>query len=311
MLANGKPLLLAARKHGYAIGAFNFSNLEQLQAIVEAAEAEKSPVFVSTSEGAIEYATMPQLVAMAHTAAKATRVPIVLHLDHGKDPDVVKLAIRSGYTSVMFDGSSRPYGQNVTLTKQLAILAHRRHIPLEAELGVLRGIEDNVDGDAVETRHASSLLTDPLQAREFVRATGCDSIAVAIGTSHGVHKFKGLANLDFQRLREIAAQVGIPIVLHGASGVLPNLVAEATAYGAEFGPAHGVDDQSILNAVKLGVAKVNIDSDLRLAFIDAVRKVIQTSPESFDPRQILGPARDLMTQVVRQKMRLFGSSSRA
>ena len=304
MLANGKPLLLAARKHGYAIGAFNFSNLEQLQAIVEAAEAEKSPVFVSTSEGAIEYATMPQLVAMAHTAAKSARVPVVLHLDHGKDPDIVKLAIRSGYTSVMFDGSSRPYGQNVTLTKQLATLAHRRHIPLEAELGVLKGIEDTVSADV-------NVLTDPSQAREFVRATGCDSIAVAIGTSHGVHKFKGLANLDFQRLREIAAQVNVPIVLHGASGVLPNLVAEATAYGAEFGPAHGVDDQSILNAVKLGVAKVNIDSDLRLAFIDAVRKVIQTSPESFDPRQILGPARDLMTQVVRQKMRLFGSSSRA
>jgi len=304
MLANGKPLLLAARKHGYAIGAFNFSNLEQLQAIVEAAEAEKSPVFVSTSEGAIEYATMPQLVAMAHTAAKSARVPVVLHLDHGKDPDIVKLAIRSGYTSVMFDGSSRPYGQNVTLTKQLATLAHRRHIPLEAELGVLKGIEDTVSADV-------NVLTDPSQAREFVRATGCDSIAVAIGTSHGVHKFKGLANLDFQRLREIAAQVNVPIVLHGASGVLPNLVAEATAYGAEFGPAHGVDDQSILNAVKLGVAKVNIDSDLRLAFIDAVRKVIQTSPESFDPRQILGPARDLMTQVVRQKMRLFGSSGRA
>jgi fructose-bisphosphate aldolase class II len=304
MLANGKPLLVAARKHGYAIGAFNFSNLEQLQAIVEAAEAEKSPAFISTSEGAIEYATMPQLVAMAHTAAKATRVPIVLHLDHGKDPDVVKLAIRSGYTSVMFDGSSRPYGQNVTLTKQLATLAHRRHIPLEAELGVLKGIEDSVSADV-------NVLTDPAQVREFVRTTGCDSIAVAIGTSHGVHKFKGMAHLDFQRLREIAAQVNIPIVLHGASGVLPNLVAEATAYGAEFGPAHGVDDQSILNAIKLGVAKVNIDSDLRLAFIDAVRKVIQTSPESFDPRQILGPARDLMTQVVRQKMRLFGSSGRA
>lgn len=304
MLANGKPVLAAARKGGYAIGAFNFSNLEQLQAIVEAAEAERSPVFVSTSEGAIQYATMPQLVAMAHTAAKAARVPVVLHLDHGKDPDVVKLAIKSGYTSVMFDGSSRPYGQNLTLTKQLAQLAHRKKVPLEAELGVLRGIEDTVSA-------SENVLTDPAQVKEFVRATGCDSIAVAIGTSHGVHKFRGLAHLDFQRLREIASAVSIPIVLHGASGVLPNLVAEAEAYGAELGEAHGVDDQSILNAIKLGVAKVNIDSDLRLAFIDAVRKVIKDSPETFDPRHILGPAKELMTQVVRQKMRLFGSSGRA
>jgi len=304
MLVSAKPLLQKARAHGYAIGAFNFNNLEQLQAIISAAEAEKSPVIVSTSEGAIQYATMAQLVAMAHVAAKATRIPVVLHLDHGKDPDIVKQAIKSGYTSVMFDGSSRPYGQNVLLTKELVTLAHRCRVPLEAELGVLKGIEDNVGA-------TKNILTDPVQAQEFIQKTGCDSIAVAIGTSHGVHKFKGQAHLDFQRLREIAALVKIPIVLHGASGVLENLVMEAEHYGAHLGEAHGVDDNSILNAIKIGVAKVNIDSDLRLAFIDAVRKVIHDQPEAFDPRQILGPARDLMTQVVRQKMQLFGSSGKA
>jgi fructose-bisphosphate aldolase class II len=247
---------------------------------------------------------MPQLVAMATTAAKATKVPIVLHLDHGKDPEIVKLAIKSGYTSVMFDGSSRPYGQNLMLTKELAMLAHRRKIPLEAELGVLKGIEDSVSAK-------ESVLTDPAQAKEFVQKTGCDSIAVAIGTSHGVYKFKGATHLDFGRLREIASIIGIPIVLHGASGVLQDLVSEAKKYGAKMGDAHGVDDSAILNAIKLGVAKVNIDSDLRLAFIDGVRKVIKDSPEAFDPRLILGPARDLMTKVVRQKMQLFGSSGKA
>lgn len=311
MLVSAKPLLQKARANDYAIGAFNFSNLEQLQAIINAAEAEKSPVIVSTSEGAIQYATMAQLVAMAHVAAKSTRIPVVLHLDHGKDPDIVKQAIKSGYTSVMFDGSSRPYGQNIMLTKELAILAHRRRVSLEAELGILRGIEDNVNGDVVGTQNLAPLLTDPTQAQEFIAKTGCDSIAVAIGTSHGVHKFPGQAHLDFQRLREIATLVKIPIVLHGASGVLENLVTEAEHYGAHLGEAHGVDDNSILNAIKIGVAKVNIDSDLRLAFITAVRKVIRDQPEAFDPRQILGPARDLMTQVVRQKMQLFGSSGRA
>lgn len=304
MLVSAKPLLQRARQRGYAVGAFNFSNLEQLQATVAAAAAERSPVLVSTSEGAIRYASMGQLVAMATVAAKAIKVPVALHLDHGKDPNVVKLAIKSGYTSVMFDGSALPYAENVRQTRALVKLAHARRIPLEAELGVLAGIEDMVSAK-------QTYLTDPQQAKRFVELTGCDSIAVSIGTSHGVHKFHGAARLDFDRLAQIASLVRLPIVLHGASGVLPELVAKAERYGAKLGEAHGVDDASILRAIKLGVAKVNIDSDLRLAFTAAVREVYADHSDIFDPRDVLGPARQAMAEVVSQKVRLFGSAGRA
>lgn len=304
MLVSAKPMLQRARRRGYAVGAFNFSNLEQLQAIVAAASAERSPVLVCTSEGAIRYASMPQLVGMATAAARAVKVPVVLHLDHGKDSAVVKQAIRSGYTSVMFDGSALPYAENVRLTRALAKLAHARGIPLEAELGILAGIEDTVSAK-------QTYLTDPQQAKRFVELTGCDSIAVSIGTSHGVHKFHGPAHLDFDRLAQIAELVKLPVVLHGASGVLPQLVAKAERYGAKLGDAHGVDDASILRAIKLGVAKVNIDYDLRLAFTASVREMYADHPEVFDPRDVLGAARQAMAEVVAQKVRLFGSNGKA
>lgn len=303
MLVSSKQLLIKARRDGYAIGAFNFNNLEQLQAIINAAEAEKSPVIISTSQGAIEYASIEMLVSMAKTAARNIKVPVVLHLDHGKDPNIVKLAIKSGYSSVMFDGSALPYAQNISLTKQLVTLAHTKKIPLEAELGVLGGVEDMV-------KARESLFTDPVQVKDFVSRTGCDSIAVSIGTSHGVYKFKGQAFLDFERLRQIARVVNIPIVLHGASSVPVDLVSKAKKFGAKLDDPKGVDDSSILNAIKLGVAKINIDSDLRLAFMEAVRQELVESPKVFDPRQILTPARELMTEVARKKMRLFGSSGR-
>lgn len=303
MLVSSKQLLIKARRDGYAIGAFNFNNLEQLQAIINAAEAEKSPVIISTSQGAIEYAGIEMLVSMAKVAAHSVKVPVALHLDHGKDPNIVKLAMKSGYTSVMFDGSALPYAQNVSLTKQLATLAHTKKIPLEAELGVLGGVEDMV-------KARESLFTDPTQVKDFVSRTGCDSIAVSIGTSHGVYKFKGQAFLDFERLRQIARVVSLPIVLHGASGVPADLVSKAKKFGAKLDDPRGVDDSSILNAIKLGVAKINIDSDLRLAFMEAVRQELVENPEVFDPRQILTPARELMTEVARKKMRLFGSNGR-
>ncbi|OGL94631.1 fructose-1,6-bisphosphate aldolase, class II [Candidatus Uhrbacteria bacterium RIFOXYB12_FULL_58_10] len=307
MLVTLSSVLAKARRGRYAVGAFNINNLETLQSVIAAAEAERAPVVVQTSEGAIEYAGMEELGLLTHLAALRSRCPVVFHLDHGKNTDLVVKAIQSGYyTSVMFDGSSLPYEENVATTKRIVKLAHAKRVSVEAELGAIAGIEDFV---SVEERDAH--LTDPTQAKEFVKRTGIDALAIAIGTSHGAFKFKHESRLDFARLKKITELVSVPLVLHGASGVPAAIKAQCTKYGCEIAAAKGVSDSSIKKAVGLGIRKVNVDTDLRIAFDAGIRKFLHDKPGVIDPREILKPARELMTKVVRQKMKLLGCAGKA
>ncbi len=307
MLITLKAILTKADRGRYAVGAFNINNLEILQAVMAAAEAERSPVVLQTSEGAIEYAGMEELAALVHVAARKSRVPVVFHLDHGTNHDLVVQAIKSGfYTSVMYDGSSLPFEENIKTTKQIVKMAHARGISVEAELGAIAGIEDFV---SVSEREAH--LANPAQAGDFVRRTSCDALAVAIGTSHGAYKYKDSSVLDLERLAAIKKAARVPLVLHGASGVPSAIKKLCIAYGCKIEKAKGVSDGMIRQAVKRGINKVNIDTDLRIAFDAGVRKFLAENPEVIDPRKILGPAKELMTKVVRQKMRLLGCSGKA
>ncbi|MCA9384687.1 MAG: class II fructose-1,6-bisphosphate aldolase [Candidatus Magasanikbacteria bacterium] len=305
MLVAALPILKKARAGKYAVPAFNINNLEILKAVIEAATELKSPIIVQTSEGAIEYAGMDYLIAMVRVAAKA-KIPVVLHLDHGKNLKTIKLAIDSGYTSVMFDGSSLPYRKNVQSTKQVVAWAKKKGVSVEAEIGVLAGIEDFV---SVEARDAA--LTDPKQALAFSKETGCDSLAIAIGTAHGAYKFKGKTHLDIDRLKHIAALVKKPLVLHGASGVLEDVKAMAEHYGAKLGEARGVMDQDIKQAIKHGIAKINIDTDLRLAFTAGIREAVNDLPKVIDPRKLLEPSNLLIKEVAKRKIMIFGSKGKA
>jgi fructose-bisphosphate aldolase, class II len=305
MLTTTKKLLTAARQKGYAVPAFNVNDLEFLKAVVAAAEKMRSPVIVQTSEGAIEYAGMEYLIAMVRVAA-TSKIPIALHLDHGKNLATIKRAIAFGYTSVMYDGSSLPYKQNVANTKKVVAWAHKKGVSVEAEIGALAGIEDLVD---VAARDAK--LTDPEEAARFAHDTRCDALAVAIGTSHGAYKFKGKTHLDLERLERIAKRVKQPLVLHGASGVLEDIKQLATHYGAKIGAARGVLDTDIKQAIQRGVAKINIDTDLRLAYTAGIREAVHDLPRVIDPRKLLEPANLLMREVAIRKMKLFGSAGKA
>jgi fructose-bisphosphate aldolase class II len=304
-LLTNKEVLEAARAGGYAVGAFNINNMEILQAVVEAAKEEKSPVIIAATPGAIKYAGLDYIVAMVETASELTPVPMTLHLDHGTDVDIVARCIEAGFTSVMIDGSSLNFEENIALTKKVVEIAHPKGVSVEAELGRLAGVEEV----AVEEREV--ILTDPDAAKEFVDRTGVDALAVAIGTSHGAYKFKGEPKLDFERLREIREKVDVLLVLHGASGVPEEIVEKARKYGAELVGAKGIPDDSIRRAISLGICKINIDTDIRLALMTSVREVLATQPKEFDPRKILGPAREAIKEVVRAKMRLFGSAGKA
>jgi fructose-bisphosphate aldolase class II len=306
MLVTLKQILGKAHRGQYAVGAFNVNNLEMIQAVMMAAEAEKSPAILSTSEGAIHYAGMEELGALAHLAAGRSKRTVTFHLDHGKNVDLIKIAIRSGlYGSVMFDGSSLPYEENVATTRELVDLAHKAGVSVEAELGAIAGIEDFV---TVEDRDAH--LTDPRQAVDFVKKTGCDALAIAVGTKHGAYKFAGDSTLDYARIKKIASVVKIPLVLHGASGVPENVKKVCIQYGCDIEDAKGVSDASIRRAVSLGINKVNIDTDLRIAFDAGVRKFLHDNPKVIDPREILKPAVELIAKVVSQKMRLLGSAGK-
>jgi fructose-bisphosphate aldolase class II len=305
MLVTAKKILVPARAKRYAVPAFNINDLEFLKSVISAAVKMKSPVIVQTSEGAVEYAGMDYLVAMARVAAKAP-VPIVLHLDHGKDLKIVKQAIMNGYTSVMYDGSALPNDKNLKNTKQVVAWARRKGVSVEAEIGAIAGIEDFV---SVEEKDAH--LTNPEQALKFAKETGCDSLAVAIGTAHGAFKFKGKTHLDIERLKKIAKLVKLPIVLHGASGVLEDVKELAEKYGAKLGEARGVLDADLKEAIKHGVAKINIDTDLRLAFTAGIREAVHDLPKVIDPRKLLEPANLLMREVAMRKMKLFGSAGKA
>ncbi|MFA6461221.1 MAG: class II fructose-1,6-bisphosphate aldolase [Candidatus Woesearchaeota archaeon] len=300
MLANTKQILTKARNGHYAVGHFNINNMEIVQGIVQAATNLNSPVILATSEGAIEYAGMNFLYELAKTASELTKVPVALHLDHGKDLKIIKQCIELGYSSVMIDASHQDFEKNVKLTKQVVQWAHKKGVSVEAELGTIGGKEDKV--------HSNNIIyTDPAKAKEFVERTGCDFLAIAIGTSHGAYKFAGEAKLRIDILKKIKNLVKVPLVLHGASGVPIEIVNLAKKYGAKLDGVKGVPETQVALAIRNGICKINTDTDLRIAFDAGVRKSVKEHPEDFDPRHILSPARDLIRQVVEQRIKLFGS----
>ncbi len=276
-------LLKEAEVGGYAVGAFNCNNMEIVQAIIAAAEAESAPVILQASQGAIKYAGIDYIVALARLAAVSTHVPVALHLDHGTSFSQVVQCVRAGFSSVMIDGSKLPLAENIELTKRVLDVARAVGVSVEAELGKIGGTEDDI---VVSEREA--FFTDPEEAGVFVRETGVDSLAVAIGTAHG--QYKGIPELDLPRLEKIKSVVQIPIVLHGSSGV---------------------PDDAIRDAIRLGVRKVNIDTNIREAFTEAARKVLDANAKEIDPRKVLGPAREAAIAVIREKIRIFGSNNKA
>ena len=296
-------------EEGYAIGAFNVNNMEIIQAIVDAAAETNSPVILQASSSAIKYARIKYLMKMVEAALEEhPNVPLAIHLDHGPDFETCKKCIDAGFTSVMIDGSKYDFEENVAITKQVVEYAHSKGVVVEAELGKLAGIEDEVNVSA-----ADAMYTDPAQAEEFVRRTGCDSLAIAIGTSHGAYKFKGEAKLRFDILKEIKARIpNTPIVLHGASTVIPELIEMCNQYGGNIPGAKGVPDEILHEASMSGVSKINVDTDLRLAMTAGIRKVFHDDPSAFDPRKYLTPARDLIKETVKHKMvDVFCSSNKA
>lgn len=307
-LVTTKNMFEKSMKEGFAIGAFNVNNMEIIQAIVDAAVAQNSPVILQASSSAIKYARINYLMKMVEAATENNNIPIAIHLDHGPDFETCTMCIDAGFTSVMIDGSKYDFEENVALTKKVVDYAHERGVVVEAELGKLAGIEDDVH---VSTDDA--MYTDPDQAKEFVDRTGCDSLAIAIGTSHGAYKFKGEAKLRFDILAKIKEKIpNTPIVLHGASTVIPELVEMCNQYGGNIPGAKGVPNEILNEASKSGVSKINVDTDLRLAMTASIRKVFAESPEAFDPRKYLLPAREKIQEVVEFKMKnVFGSSGKA
>jgi len=295
-LTSTREMFEKAYRGGYAVGAFNVNNMEIIQGIVEAADGERAPLILQVSAGARKYANPVYLRKLVEAAVETTTIPIALHLDHGETFEIAKSCIDGGFTSVMIDGSKHPFEENVRLTKEVVVYAHARGVPVEAELGKLAGIEDAI-------KSKESVFTDPDEAVEFVKRTGCDSLAVSIGTSHGAYKFKGEPTLDIERLATITKKLpGFPLVLHGSSSVLPQFVEEANKYGGNLPGAKGVPEDLIREAAAMGVCKVNIDTDLRLAMTATIRRVMAESPAEFDPRKYLGPARDAIREVVRHKL---------
>ena len=292
----------------FAVGAFNINNMEFVQGIMDAAEEENSPVILQTSSSAIKYARIPYLRKMIEAGLEEHDIPVALHLDHGPDFETCKLCVDNGYTSVMFDGSKYDFEKNIELTKQVVDYAHEHGVVVEAELGKLAGIEDDVN-----VAENDAMYTDPEQALEFVQRTGCDSLAIAIGTSHGAYKFKGEARLRFDILEKVKELMpNVPIVLHGASTVIPEYVEMCNKYGGNMPGAKGVPDEMLHEASMRGVSKINVDTDLRLAMTAAIRKVFVETPEQFDPRKYLGPGRDFIKETVKHKIRdVFGSSNKA
>ena len=276
-------LLKKAEEGGYAVGGFNCNNMEIVQAIIAAAEAENSPVIMQASQGAIKYAGIEYITAMAKIAAENATVPVALHLDHGTSFEQTMKCIRQGFSSVMIDGSKLPFDDNVELTKRVIAVASAVGVSVEAELGKIGGTEDDIHVDEKD-----AFFTKPEEAKEFVERTGVDALAVSIGTAHG--QYKGTPELDFPRLEKIRSMVNVPIVLHGSSGV---------------------PDEAIKEAIKRGVRKVNIDTNIREAFVQACRDVLDNDAKEIDPRMVLGPAREAATAIIREKIRLFGSSGKA
>ncbi len=298
-LVSTKEMFAKALNEDYAIGAFNVNNMEIIQGIVDAASIENAPLILQVSAGARKYAKPAYLTKLVEAAIIDTGVDVALHLDHGEDFDICKKCVDDGFTSVMIDGSKHPFEENIALTKEVVEYAHAHGVVVEAELGKLAGVEDNVKVDA-----RSATFTDPDEAAEFVERTGVDSLAIAIGTSHGAYKFKGDPYLDFERLKKIHALIpDTPLVLHGASSVLKEFVDRCNEYGGKIPGAQGVPEEMIREAAKYGICKVNIDTDLRLAMTAEIRRVLVENPAEFDPRKYLGPGRDAITRMVQHKIK--------
>ena len=306
-LVTSKDMFAKALNSDYAVGAFNVNNMEIIQGIVEAAQQENAPLILQVSAGARKYAKPAYLIKLVEAAIIDTGVDVCLHLDHGADFEICKKCVDDGFTSVMIDGSKHPFEENIKMTKEVVEYAHAHGVVVEAELGKLAGIEDAVN---VAARDAT--FTVPEEAAEFVEKTGVDSLAVAIGTSHGAYKFKGDPQLDFERLKAIRKLIPeTPLVLHGASTVLPEFVAKCNEYGGNIPGAKGVPEEMIKEAAKYGVCKVNIDTDLRLAMTAEIRKFLMENPEEFDPRKYLGPARDAIKGMVAHKIKnVLGASNK-
>lgn len=310
---NTKHILEKANKGYYAVPALNINNLEFLQAIVEAGIEENAPIIIETSEGAIKYAGNGDVtrgaklfVSLVRTFADEADIPISLHVDHGKDFKILMAAIKAGYSSIMIDASEYPFDRNVKETKKMVEIAHSVGVSVEAELGRLVGIEDNV---VVQSHEAA--LVEPDQAKQFVEETGIDFLAPAIGTSHGAFKFKGEARLDFERLKKVKELTGLPLVLHGASSVPLYIKDLAQEYGADFKGAKGVPSEILEESVKYGINKVNTDTDLRMAFIAALREFLAKNPGEFDPRKYFKSPKALVKKVVAERLRLLGCSNKA
>ena len=297
-IVNSREMFKKAYEGGYAVGAFNVNNMEIIQGITEAAKEENAPLILQVSAGARKYAKHVYLMKLIEAAEADTGLPIVVHLDHGADFDICKSCIDGGFTSVMIDGSHFPFEENMELTRKVVEYAHKYNVTVEGELGRLAGVEDEV-----KVSHEDSSYTDPAQVQEFVQNTGVDSLAIAIGTSHGAFKFKGEPKLRFDILEEVAKRLpGFPIVLHGASSVIPSYVEMINQYGGNMPGAQGVPEDMLRKAASMAVCKINIDSDLRLAFTGEVRRHFAEHPDHFDPRQYLTDARNGVREMVRHKI---------
>ncbi len=315
-LSNTREMFRKAMAGGYAIPAYNFNNMEQLQAIIQGCIQSRSPVILQISKGARQYANQTLLRYMAEGAMKIVKesgvpIPVALHLDHGDSYELCVSCIENGFSSVMIDGSALPYAENAALTRKVVDFAHRHDVTVEGELGVLAGIEDEVS-------HKASHYTNPDDVEDFVKKTGVDSLAISIGTSHGAYKFKVKPGeqpppLRFDILEEVERRIpGFPIVLHGASSVLPEYVAMINKYGGKIEAAVGVSEEQLRRAAKSAVCKINIDTDGRLVVTAVIRKVFAESPKEFDPRKYLGPAREELTKlIVRKNREVLGSADRA
>jgi fructose-bisphosphate aldolase class II len=278
-----REVLEDAQRNKYAVGAFNTNNMEIVQAIIEAAVEERAPVILQASQGALKYAGIDYIMGLVKAAERNADIPIVMHLDHGTDFDQVMMCLRKGFTSVMIDGSKYPLEENIAITKKVVEAAHPMGVTVEAELGKIGGTEDDI-----HVHESDATFTVPEEAKIFVEQTNVDALAIAIGTAHGV--YKGEPKLRFERLQKIRELVETPLVLHGASGV---------------------PEEAVKKAIEIGISKVNIDTNIRQAFTAALHEYVAGHPEVFDPRKILGPARNAMKEIVRDKIRLFGSNNRA
>lgn len=309
-LVTSTEMFRKAYHGGYAVGAFNVNNMEIVQGIVEAADELRSPLILQASAGARKYATSEYLMHLVQAAVESTDIPIVMHLDHGADFDICKACVDSGFTSVMIDASGLPFEENIATSKRVAEYAHDHGCVVEAELGTLAGIEDDVN-----VAHDKAMYTDPDQVQEFVEKTGVDSLAIAIGTSHGAYKFKPgqKPQLRFDILEEVQRRLpGFPIVLHGASSVNQDHIKMINQYGGQMPDAIGIPEDMLREAASMAVCKINVDSDIRIAMTAAIRKHFAENPTHFDPRQYMTPARDLIEEVVAHKIDVvFGAAGHA